>query len=46
MKKKVLSLKVDEEELNWIELKYREFLVEKKLPWSRHYWMKQRIING
>lgn len=45
MKRRVLSVKVSEDELDVIEENYREFLMTNKKPWSRHKWIKSLLLD-
>lgn len=45
MARKILSLKVSEEEMDMIQDNYRDFLMTERKPWSRHKWMKSLILD-
>jgi len=45
MKKRILTIKVTEDELDAIQENYKEFIMEFKKPWSRHKWMRFLLLD-
>jgi hypothetical protein len=45
MKKRILTIKVSEDELDVIQENYMEFIMKMRMPWSRHKWMRELLLS-